>query len=447
MAHINNIYDSDKHFAIDPKTRAIVNQSGKTRIIQYDHNSERFTFEIPRYVEGHDMSKCARVEVHFINISTSQNQKSSDVYFCSDLQVSPDDKNVAIFSWIISKNATKYEGSLNFLIRFICLEGTNVSYVLNTAIFTGVQVGAGMDNIANIANDYPDFVATWGEAILETQIDYNVSKQLEPLQKQVDEVDNIDYNELVFNTSELIVADGEAIPVTFLITYSTAYGTAPEPQMGMTAIPTDLPILYVDGYTFAGWYTNSGLTVKAVEGAALTSDVMLYAKWVKNENVQGTYTVNYNINGHGTQPSAANVVTALPNPLPILTEDGYTFGGWYTDSGLTIEAVAGAKITGDVTLYAKWTKIIEETDVLTVYPNEITVKVGETFTLTASMKNLSSYVMWGTTGDRCLNDVSLSGDYNKIKTYKAVATGSVRVKVHLNDNPDMKTECVVTVTE
>lgn len=447
MAHINNIYDSDKHFAIDPKTRAIVNHSGKARIIQHDHNSERFTFEIPRYVEGHDMSKCARVEVHFMNISTSQNQKYSDVYFCTDLQVSPDDGNVAIFSWLISKNATKYEGSLNFLIRFICLEGTKVSYVLNTAIFTGVQVGAGMDNIANIANDYPDFVATWGEAILETQIDYNVSKQLEPLQKQVNELDNIDYNELVFNTSELIVADGEAIPVTFLITYSTAYGTAPEPQMGMTAIPTDLPILYVDGYTFAGWYTNSGLTVKAVEGAALTSDVMLYAKWVKNENVQGTYTVNYNINGHGTQPSAANVVTALPNPLPILTEDGYTFGGWYTDSGLTTQAVAGAKITSDVTLYAKWTKIIEETDVLTVYPTEITVKVGETFTLTASMKNLSSYVMWGTAGDRCLNDVSLSGDYNKIKTYKAVATGSVCVKVHLNNNPDMKTECVVTVTE
>ena len=108
MAHKHSIYDTDPHFSIDPATRAITNLSEKkTKIIQYDHNSERFTFEMPRLIDGHDMSLCDKIEIHFINISANKNQQNADVYLCDDVQLSHDDENVVIFSWLISQNATQ----------------------------------------------------------------------------------------------------------------------------------------------------------------------------------------------------------------------------------------------------------------------------------------------------------------------------------------------------
>ena len=84
--HKHPVYDTDLHLLIDPITREITNESGKTVIMQYDHNSERFTFEIPRYVDGHDMSLCNVVEFHYIN--TDANDKTiqnADVYQVDDL--------------------------------------------------------------------------------------------------------------------------------------------------------------------------------------------------------------------------------------------------------------------------------------------------------------------------------------------------------------------------
>ena len=70
MAHTHTVKDTDTLFVIDPITRAVVNaESKKTMLMQYDHNSETFTFEIPRYVEEHDMSLCNRVEIHYNNIN------------------------------------------------------------------------------------------------------------------------------------------------------------------------------------------------------------------------------------------------------------------------------------------------------------------------------------------------------------------------------------------
>ncbi|MBR4313719.1 MAG: InlB B-repeat-containing protein, partial [Lachnospiraceae bacterium] len=51
-----------------------------------------------------------------------------------------------------------------------------------------------------------------------------------------------------------------------------------------------------------------------------------------------TYTVSYNMNGHGEAIADVTDVTALPNPLPSPTASGYIFGGWYIDSGLSTAA-------------------------------------------------------------------------------------------------------------
>ena len=122
LSHIHEVNDSDNKFIVDGISRAIKNTSAsKTTVMQFDHNSEVFTFEIPRYIEGHDMMECNRVEVHYLNIDTSTKEENEGIYLVDDLKVNPDDETKLNCSWVISQNATMLVGSLNFLLRFICL--------------------------------------------------------------------------------------------------------------------------------------------------------------------------------------------------------------------------------------------------------------------------------------------------------------------------------------
>ena len=55
MAHSHQVVDDDKSFIIDSATRTISNPAtNKLILIQHDHNSERFTFELDKVIEGHD---------------------------------------------------------------------------------------------------------------------------------------------------------------------------------------------------------------------------------------------------------------------------------------------------------------------------------------------------------------------------------------------------------
>lgn len=147
MALRHGVYDSDSHFSINSITRAMKNEgSAKTALIQFDHNSERFTFELPRYIEGHDMSKCNVIQVHFQNTDAQTKEQSNGVYEVTDMQVSQEDQNKIILSWLIPCTATQYVGSLNFLIRFSCVENSKVEYVWNTAIYSGITVSKGLFN-------------------------------------------------------------------------------------------------------------------------------------------------------------------------------------------------------------------------------------------------------------------------------------------------------------
>ena len=178
MAHIHSVYDSDLHFAISPMTRAIKNMSTqKTTLIQHDHNSERFTFEIPRYIEGHDMSTCNAVEIHYLNIDANTKATNEGVYKITDLQISPEDESVVICSWLISQNATMLIGSLNFLVRFACVTDGMLDYVWNTAVFTGIAISPGIYNSEVIMEQYADVLTQWEEKLTST-ISESVSNSL-----------------------------------------------------------------------------------------------------------------------------------------------------------------------------------------------------------------------------------------------------------------------------
>lgn len=163
MAHQHSIYDTDPHFKIDGFTMAITDQSEKpTRLMKDDHNSQRITFEIDRYLDGHDVLTCNRIEVHFINIDAATKETNADVYKVEDVSESPDSDKVAIFSWLVSKAATKYAGTLNFRIRFACVDENGVEqYAKHTDIFKGMLVGDGYNNAETVVNNYSDILTEW----------------------------------------------------------------------------------------------------------------------------------------------------------------------------------------------------------------------------------------------------------------------------------------------
>ena len=164
MAHKHTVYDTDSHFTIDPKTRAITT-SGKIAIIQNDHNSERLTFELPRLVDGHDMSQCDTVRVQYIN--TGSQGISRGLYAVDDVQLKTDSEDVVLFSWLIGQNATKNAGNLSFLIQFICHgEDGSVEYVWHTAVCSEITVSNGMDNGEVVVDQYADFIGEWVNDII-----------------------------------------------------------------------------------------------------------------------------------------------------------------------------------------------------------------------------------------------------------------------------------------
>ena len=127
-------------------------------------------------------------------------------------------------------------------------------------------------------------------------------------------------------------------------------------------IDTDkLTIPKVDGYTLGGWYADEKHTTEFDFNTQITSDTKVYAKWTAKD-----YEVSF-ITEHGKTPASQNVPYNETATYPgKLTEDGYTFIGWYADDAHTKEFDFSTAITGDTKVYAKWEKNAPNTYALNV---------------------------------------------------------------------------------
>ncbi|MDE7395673.1 MAG: InlB B-repeat-containing protein, partial [Clostridiales bacterium] len=140
-------------------------------------------------------------------------------------------------------------------------------------------------------------------------------------------------------TLTLNAGDGTVTPATYQVTYAAEVGELPTPTL--------------TGYTFTGWYTA------ATEGTKIESDTVwnyttvltLYARWTLTE-----YTVTFDSQGGSAVASAtAHYDETIDKPTDP-TREGYTFGGWYKEAACTTAwDFENDTITGNVTLYAKWT--------------------------------------------------------------------------------------------
>ena len=168
MAHKHPVYDTDKHFVIDPITKRISTECSKVVLPQHSHRSERFTFEIPKEVEGHDMSLCNLVEVHFQNIDAANNENNSyGMYTVEDLQA---DGDTVYGSWLIEGDSTYYAGGLIFALHFACLSDTGeVEYNLPTLSYSAITIGQTVWNSETIAIQYPNIIAEFEYRIAELE--------------------------------------------------------------------------------------------------------------------------------------------------------------------------------------------------------------------------------------------------------------------------------------
>ena len=122
-------------------------------------------------------------------------------------------------------------------------------------------------------------------------------------------------------------------------------------EHGKPIDPDKLTIPEVDGYTFDGWYADKAHETKFDFTTPITGDTKVYAKWTAKD-----YEVSF-VTEHGKAPASQNVPYNETAKDPgKLTEDGYTFGGWYTDETYKTKFDFSTAITGDTKVYAKWEK-------------------------------------------------------------------------------------------
>lgn len=168
MSHDHKLVDSDSRFIIDPVTRSITTENKKMRLMRGDHNFERYTFEIPQYIDGHDMSLCNDIRINYENISSAKRTDISTGPYKVDDARSYDGK--VVFSWLLSGKTTEYAGTLQFSVSFRCLTGSTVEYAWSTDNFKGITVSDVVSNSSEgVVETYNDVLAEWEEKLFGAQ--------------------------------------------------------------------------------------------------------------------------------------------------------------------------------------------------------------------------------------------------------------------------------------
>ena len=138
----------------------------------------------------------------------------------------------------------------------------------------------------------------------------------------------------------------------YYVSFFTEHGAPPTSQnVKYNGTATDPGKLSEEGYTFDGWYTDDTYTTEFDFTKPIKSNTTVYAKWTAND-----YEVSF-VTEHGKAPTSQNVpYNGTATDPGKLTEEGYTFIGWYTDHTCTTEFKFSTPITGDTKVYAKWEK-------------------------------------------------------------------------------------------
>ncbi|MEF2245311.1 InlB B-repeat-containing protein [Paenibacillus sp. IITD108] len=125
------------------------------------------------------------------------------------------------------------------------------------------------------------------------------------------------------------------------------------------------------GYSFVDWYKDEELTTLWMFATDIvTENMTLYAEWEKE-----IYTVSFETTG-GSEITDQRVAFEESAVLPANPKkSGYNFAGWFKDEDLTLAWDFTTNVViADMTLYAKWSKIIYVTPSEPIIEPEPTVE-------------------------------------------------------------------------
>ena len=103
--------------------------------------------------------------------------------------------------------------------------------------------------------------------------------------------------------------------------------------------------------TAASAKSYEGFTAQTVTQATITAS----GTEVEIKYDRKSYTVTFNANGGSTVTSQPLRYGATATEPAVPSKNGFVFIGWYSDTGLESAFNFDTAITGDITLYAKWT--------------------------------------------------------------------------------------------
>lgn len=189
-----------------------------------------------------------------------------------------------------------------------------------------------------------EYGKTWGELCVPTKSGYNFDGWYTETNGGGDEI--------TADTTVLssLVVYAKWISTNYTLTYVDSYGEGCD---GITKTAShgsawgELCKPTRDNYEFGGWLTA---TEMIDEDTIATSDLTVSAHWVEIDQ-----TLTYDNQGGSGCTSKISILGGKWGTLCTPTKSGYTFGGWYTETGGSGDKLeSSSTVTGDLTAYAYW---------------------------------------------------------------------------------------------
>ena len=140
------------------------------------------------------------------------------------------------------------------------------------------------------------------------------------------------------------------IHTVYYIDGSTTYRTV---RVAREDVVEDIKLPDKGSVTFVGWYRDTDFTQKYDFSTPVTSSFKLYAKW---SNDYSKWTVKFMDGSTVLKTEKINEGSKVKS-FPA-TKEGYKLLGWYKDAGLKTAYDFNTPVTSNLTLYAKWEKLI-----------------------------------------------------------------------------------------
>lgn len=226
---------------------------------------------------------------------------------------------------------------------------------------------------------------------------------------------------------------------TYTLRYNANGGIgAPATQSFSLTLTLSSSIPVRSGYTFIGWSANENAmhaSYSPGETITLTSDMTLYAVWLRNDT--DYRTVSYNANGGtGAPPVHFGAASYTISPgIPV--REGYVFLGWSESADAVSPTYKADDIIVpqyDTVLYAVWAEKGASDCILSIQvPSVFVISYGDTLVLHAKIKGelpKGAKILWD-----CNSSAVVLSSYDDMTecSVTSLASGEVTVTATLAD--------------